>query len=261
MLIASAAGEPAKIVRGLVEQLKTPDSRLMRGKWTRNTKNLDAPPFAAATVEQEELGEDVSAARREREGERSAVDQAADSRESERDRFRAQSASARARESASARESESARESTTARECAREKCFHSLPSVITWRVCGPPQQLRAEIFSARPEILVLDAHVREEEQVLRDAAAAPENASFRDLLQREAQLSILAAEQQLRTEINEIAEILGTQFTCFAGTKVQILTPEVLRPDAEISDAVLQEEQSLHGTPSLLALLVQKYKY
>jgi len=52
-----------------------------------------------------------------------------------------------------------------------------------------------------------------------------------------------------------------TQFTCFAGTKVQILTPEVLRPDAEISDAVLQEEQSLHGTPSLLALLVQKYKY
>ncbi len=43
----------------------------------------------------------------------------------------------------------------------------------------------------------------------------------------------------------------GTQFTCFSGTKVQILTLE----DEEVLDEWMRE------VLSLLALLVYKYKY
>jgi hypothetical protein len=47
MLIASEAGEPTKIVQGLLEQLKTPNSLLMRGKFTSKTTSLNPAPFAA----------------------------------------------------------------------------------------------------------------------------------------------------------------------------------------------------------------------
>ncbi len=47
MLIASEAGEPTKIVQCLLEQFKTPDSLLMRGKFTSTTKSLTSAPFAA----------------------------------------------------------------------------------------------------------------------------------------------------------------------------------------------------------------------
>ena len=48
MLIASEAGEATKIVQGLVEQLMTPDSPLMRGKFTSKTKSLNPSPDAVA---------------------------------------------------------------------------------------------------------------------------------------------------------------------------------------------------------------------
>jgi hypothetical protein len=48
MLIASEAGHPTKIVQGLVEQFMTPDSPLMRGKFTSKTKSLNASPDAVA---------------------------------------------------------------------------------------------------------------------------------------------------------------------------------------------------------------------
>jgi hypothetical protein len=49
----------------------------------------------------------------------------------------------------------------------------------------------------------------------------------------------------------------GTQFTCFTGTKVQILTLQLV-PQArmEANDNIVYLE-----VLSLLALLVQKYKY
>jgi hypothetical protein len=47
MLIASEAGEPTKIVQCLLEQFKTPDSLLMKGKFTSTTKSLTPAPFAA----------------------------------------------------------------------------------------------------------------------------------------------------------------------------------------------------------------------
>ena len=49
MLIASEAGEPTKIVQGLLEQLKTPDSLLLRGKFTSKTKSLNPASLTATT--------------------------------------------------------------------------------------------------------------------------------------------------------------------------------------------------------------------
>ena len=56
----------------------------------------------------------------------------------------------------------------------------------------------------------------------------------------------------------------GTQFTCFTGTKVQILTPNARLSSPETE---AEEDKSWftrveeHQVLSLLALLVQKYKY
>jgi hypothetical protein len=54
----------------------------------------------------------------------------------------------------------------------------------------------------------------------------------------------------------------GTQFTCFTSTKVQILTPEAL-PVRTIPAHVLECRSGTQAPQvlSLLALLVQKYKY
>jgi hypothetical protein len=61
----------------------------------------------------------------------------------------------------------------------------------------------------------------------------------------------------------------GTQFTCFAGTKVQILTPLhflflariELRGQMHATASVEPLLRAAGFTRQLLALLVQKYKY
>jgi hypothetical protein len=68
-------------------------------------------------------------------------------------------------------------------------------------------------------------------------------------------------------------ELEGTQFTCFTSTKVQILTPEELEGSSKVvifamavrgskeGAVCAMEELSRQVLLSLLALLVQKYKY
>jgi hypothetical protein len=62
-------------------------------------------------------------------------------------------------------------------------------------------------------------------------------------------------------------EVLGTQFTCFTGTNVPILTQKALLDEAVVivsrAGRILQvaTREILSFTCTLLALLVQMYKY